>query len=367
MNLVSNAVKFTERGLVRVSVNWEEHSDPPRLVITVKDTGIGMSPEQAENLFRPFHQADHTIANRFGGTGLGLAISKRIAERMGGDVTVKSEQGVGSTFTVTIDAPMLLEGETLSNPLPIGNAWDKGGSGERTSPLEGCKILVADDIEANRKVCSLHLRRAGATVKTVTDGNAAVGACETEQYDLILMDIQMPNVNGIEATRMIRAMGHDLPVIALTAFSAGGDRDACIKAGMNDFLAKPFEASQLVLTASKWIGVLEDAQEARHAGTSTEPIDPDLLDVINGWMGSIPSRLNEASETLANRDFASLSRIAHAIHGAGGSMGLPEFTHPARRLERAASLGDDLACTKWLEQLRIAFDKARERVNQAAA
>ena len=341
MNLISNAVKFTEEGSVRVfvTITQDEH---PSLYVSVRDSGIGMTPDQVGKLFKPFQQADKNIAEEFGGTGLGLSISKGLAVRLGGDITVTSTKGVGSEFTLRISAPPLLDGEVVPNLFSDNNVMPEVES----NPLEGMRILVVDDVAENRKVARLFLERAGAEVDTADDGVMAVDMCLGSNYDIVLMDIQMPNMSGIQATTKIRSKGFDKPILALTAFSSGADRDECLQAGMNDFLAKPFEPAILIQSTARWLrqsreSLIGLADDLPFSDDENPFDDPDLLIVARDWVNSLPDRLlNQISEALDRHDGESAAQLAHAIKGSGGTLGLPEFTDPASRLEKAAVDGD---------------------------
>ncbi|MCA9293443.1 MAG: CHASE domain-containing protein [Phycisphaerales bacterium] len=360
MNLVSNAVKFTEHGGVRVEVSATQDASVPRLRIAVRDTGIGMTPEQAQGLFQPFQQADKTIADRFGGTGLGLVISKRLAERLGGDITLSSEVGVGSVFTLEIAAPPLLPGESLPHALPTRHAWDNGAPGA-ARPLQGKHVLVADDVEANRKVCKALLERAGATVTTVNDGREAVATCQAQAFDLVLMDVQMPEMSGLDATRALRAAGYATPILALTAFSSGGDRDSCLSAGMNDFLSKPIESATLIHLSAHWAGQAFPSESDESPEAHPFEDDPALFAIARDWLTKLPAMLATARGALEQNDLEAVARIGHAIKGTGGSLGMPTFTEPAAALERAARIGDVQRAQLLLDQLeRLHTDQVQD-------
>jgi signal transduction histidine kinase/ActR/RegA family two-component response regulator len=236
LNLVSNALKFTEGGAVTVRVAYERKGRPT-LVLSVRDTGIGMTPEVQGQLFRPFTQADASTTRRFGGTGLGLAISHRLATLLGGSLTVESEPGVGSTFTLRV--PVTLARNREETPLLSPTSLAPG------PPL---RVLVAEDNAVNQKVIALMLGRLGHRVDTVANGAEAIAAVERAPYDLVLMDVQMPEIDGIAATRAIRAMPthRRVPIVALTANVFADDRARCFEAGMTDFLAKPVRREALV-------------------------------------------------------------------------------------------------------------------------
>jgi CheY-like chemotaxis protein/HPt (histidine-containing phosphotransfer) domain-containing protein len=371
MNLVGNAVKFTKQGRVDVGVTFvpaPAPGVPATLRVTVADTGIGMTPEQASHLFNPFQQADHTISNRFGGTGLGLAISKGLAKRLGGDITVTSTPGAGSVFTLTIAANPLLPGEFVPRTLPTVQAWDSGKPGA-AAPLAGRIILVVDDVETNRKVCSIFLARAGATTVLACDGQEAVEICRTRAFDLVLMDIQMPIMSGSDATKALRAAGFVAPILALTAFSSGGDRDECLAAGMNDFLAKPIEPAVMIQLAARWI-----RESPPHASPHPKEVelptwqsDPELEAVARAWLAELPERLNAIDAALIAGDVESAARGAHAIKGSGGSLGCPEFTEPAAALESAAKAKSIDIARMALSELQQLCNAARGRPESKAA
>lgn len=352
MNLVSNAVKFTHRGSVDVRVSSVGEGASRRLRVAVRDTGIGMCQEQASKLFAPFQQADRTIAEDYGGTGLGLSISRGLARRLGGDISVASAPGVGSCFTLEIEAPPLLAGEGLPSA-----KRDGGVSGDGTAaaerPLSGMHVLVADDVLANRQVAQIFLRQAGAEVSLAVDGVEAVDACGREDFDLILMDIQMPKLSGIGATRMIREQGAVMPILALTAFSSGADRASCLGAGMNDFLSKPFEPAVLIQAAARWVRHARDGAALPTRGLDSEQeIDPELLPVAMAWLDALTEQLDAIERAIDASDSETVQLVGHAIKGSGGTLGFPAFTEPAVSLEKAGNAGDFAEVRRLLGRLR---------------
>ncbi|MDE2439681.1 MAG: PAS domain S-box protein [Betaproteobacteria bacterium] len=239
LNLLSNAIKFTEKGRVALTASCQGD----RLIFTVTDTGIGMSEDELATLFTPFQQADASASRRFGGTGLGLAISKRIAELMYGDVEVKSQRGVGTT--VRVNLPYVPDAEAASKPVGI----DASPDDVLPKPLAGVSILVAEDEVINQAVLETNLLEDGARVVIVCNGREAVERIAHDgraAYDVVLMDIQMPVMDGYEATRQIKALAPDLPIIAQTAHAFNEERERCLAAGMVGHLAKPIDAAALV-------------------------------------------------------------------------------------------------------------------------
>ncbi len=275
VNLLGNAIKFTDQGEVRLAVRLiardkgtvpfssDENRDslpviPPRLCFDVTDTGIGMNEEQVGKLFKPFSQVDSSSTRKFGGTGLGLCISKHLAEALGGDIEVHSTPGKGSTFSVTID-PGPLDGiqmirnaqESLLDcpPTMTGTTPDK-------IVLHG-RILLAEDGQDNQQLICMLLRRAGADVTAVENGQLAVEAALAarvagEPFDVILMDMQMPVMDGYTATQQLRKRGYTAPIVALTAHAMAEDCQKCLDAGCDDYLAKPIDWQRLLATVAPW-------------------------------------------------------------------------------------------------------------------
>ncbi len=238
INLCSNAVKFTERGSVNVVVSY----DRDRLIIKIKDSGIGMTEQQKDNLFKPFVQADATISRRFGGTGLGLYLSQLLAKKLGGDITVKSVEGVGSSFKLNIFAPAAKNPSQLGNDDEFKKASCSINPKVATEKSKLCgDVLLAEDHPENNELISLILRSAGLSVVSVFNGREAIQAAEKRKFDIILMDVQMPLVDGVQATKEIRATDKQTPIIALTANVMKHEVTEYLNQGFDDHLAKPID------------------------------------------------------------------------------------------------------------------------------
>ena len=249
-NLLSNAIKFTARGEIAVAVGLDHSTQHPLLRFDVTDSGIGMTKEQIAKLFQPFTQADTSVRRRFGGTGLGLHISASLATLLGGAMRVKSTPGQGSTFSFTVD-PGSLDGVIYRNSLPAPETFAAIATvapASTSTPLRGLHILLAEDGPDNQRLISFHLRKAGAQVSIADNGKQAVDACTTpDAFHLILMDMQMPEMDGYTATRALRSAGCAVPIIALTAHAMSGDRERCLSAGCNGYLTKPIDKTKLIL------------------------------------------------------------------------------------------------------------------------
>jgi two-component system, sensor histidine kinase len=246
LNLTGNAIKFTSRGRIEVGVALVRREAATATIrFTIQDTGIGIDAATKGKLFRVFSQGDSSTTRRFGGTGLGLAISQRLIQRMGGEITVESTPGAGSTFSFELTLPV---GETPKRAA--------AASTRPASPSLTGRVLVAEDDRVNQRVIEMLLQDAGLQSTIVPDGATAVEFASLKPWDLILMDCQMPGIDGFEATRRIRERlaGQRLPIIALTANAMAGDRERCLAAGMDDFVAKPIRQEELHAALQRWLG-----------------------------------------------------------------------------------------------------------------
>ncbi len=242
-NLIGNSIKFTDRG--SVTVTYE--AIPPYLVFNVKDTGLGIPRNQIAKLFKPFSQGDNSVRKKYGGTGLGLLISQRLAQMLGGNVTLKESTETGTTFKIYIVyTPMknLPKGESIAVlKMPDSNA---NPIELKPNILEGKKILVVEDSLDNQALAKLHLTRSGAIVDFASNGLEGKDKALAQFYDVILMDIQMPMMDGYTATRELRKKGYTRPIIALTGYAMKEDKDKCVEAGCTDYIAKPFDKKSLI-------------------------------------------------------------------------------------------------------------------------
>jgi CheY-like chemotaxis protein len=250
LNYASNAIKFTEKGSItlRVAIQ-DETADNILLRFEVQDTGIGIPPETLPQLFSAFEQADNSTTRKYGGTGLGLAITRRLTRLMGGDAGAESTAGSGSTFWFTARLKKKSGKDIL--------AKDANSDAESIirQRFHGAAILVVDDEPLNREVAQVQLEDAGLAVDTAEDGAEAIVMAQTTTYSAILMDMQMPNVDGLDATRKIRLLpGYQhTPIIAITGNAFAEDRERCLAAGMNDFLTKPLYPNALFSTLLRWL------------------------------------------------------------------------------------------------------------------
>ncbi len=281
INYGNNAVKFTEHGEIHLRVVvLERGPDGVLLRWTVRDTGIGLSEEHQQRLFQSFHQADPSTSRQYGGTGLGLAIASRLADLMGGAVGVDSRLGEGSTFwfsarlgLAAAAAPALRTAPAaLAAPAPAAAAVS----------LQGVRALVVDDNEVNLMIACELLGQAGLELQTAENGALALERLQAEDFDLVFMDMQMPVMDGLEATRRIRSRPGKayVPIVAMTANAMAADRELCLQAGMDEVLTKPIEPDRLLQVVRRWArnpaARAAPAGPADAAGLRTAPTNPDL-------------------------------------------------------------------------------------------
>jgi len=392
VNLVGNAVKFTSRGRVEIVLRCAADVPAGRATIAfdVKDTGIGMTGEQVDRIFQPFAQADSSTTRQYGGTGLGLAISKRLAETMGGDIQVLSRPGEGSTFTFTLETELALPVHMLNDISEVAKqaSHQPQSASPTTVKLRG-RVLLAEDGPDNQRLISMILRKAGAEVDLADNGRIAVemalaassAASGQKPYDAILMDMQMPEMDGYEATGKLRQSGYTGPIIALTAHAMSGDRQKCMAAGCDDYATKPVDRRGLLCTLARLMGCPQpepqespaEAAPAAIKASSDKAIcsayrdDPDMAGIIAEFVGHLPWRLAEMRQAAANNQWDVLLRAAHQFKGAGGSYGYACLTDVARELESHAKQRDVEAAMLALSQLTLLSDRVQAGLEAQSA
>jgi len=244
-NLVSNAVKFTDSGTVRVRMRQlGREGDAADVEVTVEDTGIGVDANSAERLFEPFTQGDSSTTRLYGGSGLGLSICARLVQAMGGEISAAPAPDGGSVFTVRLPLDI--------SPLKPGSR--RSASRDAEADVSGLRVLLVEDMEANREVCRLFLEYLGVETDEADNGFDALAMLQRGSYDLVLMDIQMPQMDGLSAARSIREKGFDVPVVAMTAHAMPSHRRECVESGMDDMLTKPFTMEGLRDVLHRWAG-----------------------------------------------------------------------------------------------------------------
>ena len=398
LNLLNNAIKFTEKGYVRIVASFlpEIGNGQPAVQVDVMDTGIGIAQDALPNLFQSFSQGDVSVSRKYGGTGLGLAISRHIANLLGGSLTARSELGRGSTFTLTIPTGSLVGVAMLQNPSEAIFRSEAKPRPLEGGNLENTHILLAEDGIDNRDLIQTVLQKAGATVKTAENGSIAVEMAAQEPFDVILIDINMPVMDGYEATRILRDLAYSGPIIALTANAMIGDRERCKIAGCDDYLTKPINRELLIRTVAAYAkhkpehvegaapdesngsptvgmegsvaigeGTRRSSSTDEHAAGFMEQAsledsertlseftnEPDMAPIIERFRGRLGAQVEEMRAACANHKHGQLQTLAHKLKGAGGSYGYPQLTDACRVLEESAKAMDEVAEDAALERI----------------
>lgn len=350
-NFVSNAVKFTHNGGVVVEVGCERNSEgQEQMHISIADTGIGMTPDVISRLFSAFTQADSSTTRRYGGTGLGLAISKQLAHLMHGEVGVSSTPGTGSRFWLQI--PLIIGKPVEKKEPELKDLVQIRNESERW-------VLLVEDNEVNQIVARKFLAQAGiANVVTASDGAQALAHCESRAFDLIFMDCQMPVMDGYKATQQLRSRGYAGIIVAMTANAMKGDREKCIDAGMNDYIAKPLQIKAINEVLSHWLPRLTDA--ATHDTLSEEPAAADaaeifdfegvlfrlygdrelLIQLLSIGGDDLHRTLDEISEAISRNDVKDVVYQLHSLKGIAGNLGAQRLLELSRQFEAGVKAGE---------------------------
>ncbi len=384
MNIVGNAAKFTDVGAIDVTARVvNAGSENPRLLIAVADTGPGMTRQQAASLFQPFTQADASVTRRHGGTGLGLTICRRLATLMGGDVLLQSTApGKGTVFVIELPLVASASSIMVHQLGEVGASGDVSRHEDSSVPIGG-RILLAEDGPDNQRLLTHYLSKAGAAVTIADNGAIALELLTTAQrdghaFDLLITDMQMPEMDGYTLARTLRARGATIPIIALTAHAMAEDRAKCLAAGCDDYASKPVNRALLLSTVARWIGgvsahgteifpaaepdfedeLMTSADEcvaeqdvmvmAPSGGTSAiagvlsddaEVIvseladDPDMSELVRSFVGNLESRVERLLALREGRNSVEIIRLAHQLKGTGSSYGFPMLTMAAREVE----------------------------------
>jgi len=377
-NLIGNAIKFTEKGQVHVVLRLERHAPDQRYCIDVQDSGIGIPPDKLESVFEPFVQAESSTTRRFGGTGLGLTISRGFARAMGGDIVAHSVYGRGTTFSIWLpagdlaDVPMLAPAE-LAVEVPVAAT----GPAVRWQ-FPPAHVLVVDDGAENRQLLRVLLEETGLRMSEAENGQVALDQIAQSPPDLVLMDMQMPVMDGQTATRLLRERGCTLPVIALTANAMKGFEAEIERCGFSGFLTKPIEIDVLLADLARRLGgqavavavsAPTDASGAPGAarippvavadgGPATAIVSrlashPKLQRIIARFVQQLPGKLAQMNAAADRGDMVELAGLAHWLRGAGGSMGFDDLFEPSKAAEAAAQAGD-------LAQVALALARLRQ-------
>ncbi len=376
INLAGNALKFTYEGTIHIKVEVAEASgEQIKLKFFVKDTGIGIAENKTGKIFESFTQADGSTTRRFGGSGLGTAISKQLVELMGGEIGVQSKLNEGSTFWFTValkkaEPPGSVEtGEAASPSHELKSLEDAVTSKPAEEGSGGYRILLVEDAIINQQVAMLHLRNSGYWVDIAENGEKGVNAFSKEHYDLILMDIEMPLVDGFEATKRIREIERNstqnrpesagVPIIGITAHAIKECKEKCLASGMNDYIAKPVKRLQLLSMVKKWLPSSgsepvsgESASESETSGETDTPIDyahavgefmddeDALLDILDKFVHDAQETIEMLRVALKEENSRKIKQMSHKLKGSAANLTAHQLSNIARDLEKSSGLGD---------------------------
>lgn len=334
LNLCSNAIKFTNDGNVEIVVNYQRNNNI--FSIDIIDTGVGMDTDEVNRLFIPFSQADTSNTRQFGGTGLGLCICKELVNNLGGDITCQSRKGIGSRFTFTID-PGVISEDKLAND--FGDSYDEP-EGEIIKIEPGSlvgKVLLAEDTLDNQKLISMYVTRTGASVEVVNNGKHAVDKALSGEFDLILMDMQMPIMGGVDATAKLRTMGYSKPIVALTANALREDQEKSLRAGLDEYLTKPVDLNRFNAVLKRYLkGSTVAYSEKPSTPESTVndfENDPEFLALVNQFKEELPLRLSAIQEAAKTNDWQELKSLVHKLKGLGTSFGYPDLSDISAKIQ----------------------------------
>ncbi len=392
INLLSNALKFTSNGSIEIKVRTKrEEENNVRLFVSVIDTGIGISVDKVNKLFKPFSQVDGSERRQLGGTGLGLVICKEFVNLMGGKIGVSSEEGKGSSFYFDIkvkaqfaataqdsyDGDVVVPEQKETEPVVLEKKDEK----ERTTTRSEHHILLAEDNLINQKVSTKILNRAGYNVTAVGSGAEVLEAVDKNKFDLILMDIQMPGIDGYAATKEIRKLNNgysEIPIIALTAYALKGDREKCIKAGMNDYLTKPISADKLIVKIDTLLKINQYKPEPVAEVLQNEPVifDYERLkkvsmgdvefeeELLTSFIEDINNKLDKMMELVNSKDMVKIMELAHTIKGASYSVGAQQIGDEVLAIEISCKSNDYESVFERMDKLRTAVSNTRSEIKK---
>lgn len=335
LNLTNNAIKFTDSGHISIDISYADEF----LEVSVKDSGIGMSKEKIAAIFDPFEQGGSSVARQFGGTGLGLSISKRLAVGLGGDIKATSEEGKGASFTVKIKAIPTENNEMLMSSQEMWKVQELPLEDTAIPDFSGNRVLLVDDHPNNRDLIKIILKRMNVEVEEADDGDIALQKVFESEFDVILMDIQMPRMKGDEATEKLRQQGHNLPIIALTANNMKHEIEDYMRKGFNGHLAKPIVRNDFISTLSQYL----------NAKGSTDSLfsNDEMFDLVAGYHADLPAQVSHTEKMWAAHNIEEFIEITHKIKGAAGSFGFAALGDKFAELEQLAK-DNDLAKLKLL-------------------
>ena len=352
INLCSNAIKFTADGRVTLRAHYNKGTN--QFGFNIEDSGIGMSPEQISELFKPFKQADSSTTREFGGTGLGLYISKQLAENLGGSLSVESLQGVGSRFSVLIDAGNISNEPWINSKEDALERNSSSRNKDNIPSLSG-KVLLAEDNPDNQRLISMHINKTGAEVTVVGNGKLAVEKGSSGSFDLIIMDMQMPVMGGIDAIKALRASGCETPIATLTANAMKEDVQESKQAGAAEFLTKPIDRKAFYAMLQKYLNAAKAAETKPTKKQTSSGLDG-IEDLIELYIESLPEASGRIERLLNAKDWDDLGFEIHQLKGTGGAFGFPEITDQCIEIEKNMVNKDYDEASQLIAGLRLTCD-----------
>lgn len=360
LNVCDNARKFTESGGITVDISYDHSAE--QMSFTVTDTGIGMTPEEMNHIFQAFTQADSSTIRQYGGTGLGLCISQQLARKLGGTLSGQSEKGKGSRFTIQVSAKVGEGVEFITSDTNSDLVYQENITKRKILPksLKG-KVLLAEDSIDNQQLISMYVRKTGAEITVAENGKIAVNHAMSEEYDLIIMDMQMPVMGGLEATQWLRQINCNTPIVMLTANALKQDRERCIAAGANDYLTKPVDLHRFYNVLEKYL-VDEKPVIASNAYIDEELLnDPEFQLLVRQFISGLPEIIESIKSATREHDWETVESLSHKLKGVGGNYGYPNLSKIAK------SINDDVRNEVFdqVENLISQLDKECHQIIEA--
>ena len=358
INLCNNAIKFTKEGNVTIKVSCDSENE--NLIVKVIDTGIGLSREQVGKLFKPFSQADTSTTRKYGGTGLGLHLSKQLAEKLGGDLTVESVLDVGSSFILTINTGSLDNVLCVKKHPDFDKIYKEKQIVTGQVHLMGCVLLAEDNVD-NQLLVSLYLRRLGLQIEIANNGKEALEKYEQVKPDLILMDIQMPIMDGLTASRKLRDLGYEGPIVALTANAMQEEQQEFINAGCNGVCTKPIDHADFIRELSKHLETMTPSSETNPPIVSSILADePDMIDLVQQFVGKLPGMVEKVQTAYRENNLDGFKAEVHELKGVSGNFGYKEIFDINNRIEFEIITDNKIA----IEYLLASLDEMVTRIQE---
>jgi signal transduction histidine kinase/CheY-like chemotaxis protein/HPt (histidine-containing phosphotransfer) domain-containing protein len=337
LNLCSNAIKFTAEGNVDITVEYNRQEQ--RLQFDVTDTGVGMTQEELERLFKPFSQVDTSTTRRYGGSGLGLCICRELVSSLGGEIACQSRKGIGSRFFFTINPGTLSEDQWITHLQEEEADRQIARMTIEPDSLRG-KVLLAEDTPDNQKLITMYLKRAGVTPVVVDNGKQALDRALVEEFDLILMDMQMPVMGGLDATAKLRATGYRRPIVALTANALKEDRERSRRAGVDDYLTKPVDLSRFNAVLNRYLTPVKHAPAEPTPAKPSQVMldlaeDPEFQALLRQFESELPDKMRHIRITTDKQNWVELRTAVHKLKGLGASFGYPSLSDIAAQIQNA--------------------------------